>query len=203
MVFCVSDSPQKRHPERSASQIYRKQRALWRGVEGPRGCLSYPCRSDLFNHRSPHRADPPRSFSWAENQELASILLCPAATSTFSGTLYIGVTSNLYLRVMQHITRARWKVSFRPMAASACSTLRVTKTFARPSLGEKQRKGWRREKKLNLIRTINPEIKDLSGFGGRKGPSSMGKIAPPGSFDSAPSSAVSHDKSVRRSAQSL
>ena len=30
---------QSRHPERSASQIYRKQRALWRGVEGPRRCL--------------------------------------------------------------------------------------------------------------------------------------------------------------------
>jgi hypothetical protein len=28
-----------RHPERSASQIYRKQRAVWRGVEGPRRCL--------------------------------------------------------------------------------------------------------------------------------------------------------------------
>jgi hypothetical protein len=30
---------QSRHPERSASQIYRKQRALSRGVEGPRRCL--------------------------------------------------------------------------------------------------------------------------------------------------------------------
>ena len=27
---------------------------------------------------------------------------------------------------------------------------------------EKQLKGWRREKKLNLIRTLNPEFKDLS-----------------------------------------
>ncbi len=27
---------------------------------------------------------------------------------------------------------------------------------------EKQLKGWRREKKLNLIRTINPEFKDLA-----------------------------------------
>jgi hypothetical protein len=43
------------------------------------------------------------------------------------------------------------------MAASDCSTLRVTKTFAQPSL-----KGWRREKKLNLIGTINPEFKDLA-----------------------------------------
>ncbi len=27
---------------------------------------------------------------------------------------------------------------------------------------EKQLKGWRREKKLNLIRTVNPEFKDLA-----------------------------------------
>jgi hypothetical protein len=38
-ISCISSPPQNRHPERSASQIYRKQRALWRGVEGPRRCL--------------------------------------------------------------------------------------------------------------------------------------------------------------------
>jgi hypothetical protein len=35
----VFQTPQNRHPERSASQNYRKQRALWREVEGPRRCL--------------------------------------------------------------------------------------------------------------------------------------------------------------------
>jgi hypothetical protein len=40
-----------------------------------------------------------------------------------------------------------------------------------------------------------------AGFGGRKAPNGIGKKASSGSFDSAPSSAVSHDKSVRRSAQ--
>ena len=34
----------------------------------------------------------------------------------------------------------------------------IRKAIAR----EKQLKGWRREKKLNLIRTINPEFKDLA-----------------------------------------
>ena len=75
---------QNRHPERSASRVYRVTQRLMRGVEGPRRCLSYPRRSELFNHGSAHRADPPRSFPWAENQEFASILLCPAATFTFS-----------------------------------------------------------------------------------------------------------------------
>jgi hypothetical protein len=45
--------PQTRHHERSASQIDRVTQRLWRGVEGPRRCLSYPCCSELFNHRSP------------------------------------------------------------------------------------------------------------------------------------------------------
>jgi hypothetical protein len=71
---------------------------------------------------------------------------------------------------------------------------------------EKQRKGWRREKKLNVIRTIHPEFNDLaqtwgwkmitvhekmyrdhpvhtaasilfSGLGSRKAPNSMDKIS--------------------------
>jgi putative endonuclease len=39
---------------------------------------------------------------------------------------------------------------------------RVRKTFAQPSPGKNKLKGWRREKKLNLIGTINPEFKDLA-----------------------------------------
>ena len=41
--------PQTRHPERSASQIDRVTQHLWRGVEGPRLRLSYPCCSELFD----------------------------------------------------------------------------------------------------------------------------------------------------------
>jgi hypothetical protein len=75
---------------------------LVRGVEGPRRCLFYPCRSELFNHRSPHPADSPRSVPEAENKGL------PAARyarryiyilGSPTGTFYIGVASNLYRRV--------------------------------------------------------------------------------------------------------
>jgi putative endonuclease len=48
------------------------------------------------------------------------------------------------------------------MAASAYSTLRVMKTFRKAIAREQQLKGWRREKKFNLIGTINPEFKDLA-----------------------------------------
>jgi hypothetical protein len=65
--------PQNRHPERSASQLDRLTQRLWRGVEGPRRCSSYPCCSELFNHQAPS-GGPPRFFPGAENQELASIL---------------------------------------------------------------------------------------------------------------------------------
>jgi hypothetical protein len=47
------------------------------------------------------------------------------------------------------------------MAASACSTEGyedIRTAIAR----EKQLKGWRRAKKLNLIPTIHPEFKDLA-----------------------------------------
>src|SRR6266852_3292124 len=36
---CFSELPQDRHPERSASRIYRLTEDLRRVVEGPRGCL--------------------------------------------------------------------------------------------------------------------------------------------------------------------
>jgi putative endonuclease len=60
-----------------------------------------------------------------------------------TGTLYIGVTSNLYSRVML-------------LYFEGYDDIR--RAIAR----EKQLKGWRREKKLDLIRTINPEFKDLA-----------------------------------------
>jgi hypothetical protein len=52
--------PQNRHPERSASQIDCVTLRLWRGVEEPvpreaegtPTVLSYPCCSELFNHRA-------------------------------------------------------------------------------------------------------------------------------------------------------
>ena len=52
--------PRNRHPERSASQIDRVTQRLWRVVEEPvlsvaegtSAALSYPCCSELFDHRS-------------------------------------------------------------------------------------------------------------------------------------------------------
>jgi putative endonuclease len=77
-----------------------------------------------------------------------------------TGPLYIGVTSSLYLRVMQH--KGGTLEGF--TAAYGCKRLLYFEDYEdiRTAIaGEKQLKGWRREKRLNLIRTINPEFKDF------------------------------------------
>jgi putative endonuclease len=78
-----------------------------------------------------------------------------------TGTLYTGVTSDLNTRVKQHKNGTFEGFSkkygcTRLLYYEECDDIRVA--IAR----EKQIKGWRREKKLNLIRTLNPEFKDLA-----------------------------------------
>jgi putative endonuclease len=78
-----------------------------------------------------------------------------------TGTLYIGLTSNLNLRVMQHKEGALEGFT----AAYGCKRLLYFEGYEdiRTAIArDKQRKGRRREKKLNLIGAINPEFKDLA-----------------------------------------
>ena len=78
-----------------------------------------------------------------------------------TGTLYIGVTSQIYERVLQHKNGTFEGFSKKYNCTRLLYYERhesITQSIAR----EKQLKGWRREKKLNLIRTQNPEFKDLA-----------------------------------------
>ncbi len=78
-----------------------------------------------------------------------------------TGVLYTGVTNHLERRTTQHKKKvapgfaARYEVRrlvyYQPFAD-------VRDAIAR----EKQIKRWRREKKLALIRTANPKLRDLS-----------------------------------------
>jgi putative endonuclease len=83
-------------------------------------------------------------------------ILCSA-----SGVLYAGVTNDLECRVIQHKTKAvrgftqRYDVT-RLVYFEAFGDIRYA--IAR----EKEIKGWRREKKLALIRRTNPKFRDLS-----------------------------------------
>ncbi len=78
-----------------------------------------------------------------------------------SGTLYVGVTSNLKRRVYEHKTGA--------IAVFTCKyhveKLLYVETFKTATGAinrEKQIKSWRREKKINLIDTMNLAWDDLS-----------------------------------------
>ena len=80
---------------------------------------------------------------------------------SITGTLYIGVTNDLVVRVLEHK-----KHSFKGFTAK----YEVTRLLYYEVYGwigdairrEKQLKGWRREKKIALIEKKNPQWKDLS-----------------------------------------
>jgi putative endonuclease len=78
-----------------------------------------------------------------------------------SGTLYIGVTNDIYRRAHEHKTGAtngfskRYKMD---RLAYVESTPYVNDALAR----EKQLKGWTRKRKIELIRELNPYWRDLS-----------------------------------------
>ena len=78
-----------------------------------------------------------------------------------TGTLYIGVTSDLYTRIHQHRTGSL------PGFAHQynCNRLLYAEPFAlilEAISREKQLKGWTRAKKLALIEKSNPTYKDLA-----------------------------------------
>jgi putative endonuclease len=80
---------------------------------------------------------------------------------SLSGTLYVGVTSNLRNRVWQHKnhTFAGFSAKYGVDRLLYCEQYSYSEhAIAR----EKQLKGWRREKKIALIAKENPKWEDLS-----------------------------------------
>ncbi len=78
-----------------------------------------------------------------------------------SGTLYTGVTNDLYRRVFEHkndLIRGFTKKYQCHKLVYFGETGNVESAIAR----EKQIKGWARKKKENLIRKTNPHWRDLS-----------------------------------------
>ena len=80
---------------------------------------------------------------------------------SLSGTLYIGITSNLVFRIRQHKAH-----TFRGFTAKYdVDRLLYYETYGEVSTAiarEKQLKGWKREKKVALIEKSNPQWTDLS-----------------------------------------
>lgn len=81
--------------------------------------------------------------------------------ASLSGTLYIGVTNDLYKRVYQHkndlIQGFTKKYQCHKLVYFE-ETSDVESAIAR----EKQLKNWNRAKKEFIIKTLNPQWKDLS-----------------------------------------
>jgi putative endonuclease len=86
-----------------------------------------------------------------------------------SGTLYIGVTNDLERRLLEHRSgTGRFTGRYRLVKLLYYE---VTGHVYGAICREKQLKGWLREKKVSLIRTQNPAMKDLAPelFGWRAG----------------------------------
>lgn len=78
-----------------------------------------------------------------------------------SNTLYVGVTSNLQRRVYEHKNKLVEGFTTR----YNINRLIFFEQFNYPDeaiAAEKKVKGWTRKKKMELIKSINPEFKDLS-----------------------------------------
>ena len=78
-----------------------------------------------------------------------------------SGTLYTGITNNLERRIFehkQHLVEGFTKKYNITKLVYYEKTNDVREAIAR----EKQIKGWLRQKKVDLIESLNPEWKDLS-----------------------------------------
>lgn len=87
---------------------------------------------------------------------------CVYILTNLSGTvLYTGVTGNLARRIFEHQTHVVRGFTDR----YNCTKLVYAEAVDNPEsaiLREKQIKGWKREKKISLINSLNPEWRDLS-----------------------------------------
>jgi putative endonuclease len=78
-----------------------------------------------------------------------------------SSTIYVGITNDLSRRVLEH----RQKLVKGFTEKYNIGKLVYYQEFDSPQEAieaEKKIKGWTRKKKIDLIKTINPEFKDLS-----------------------------------------
>jgi putative endonuclease len=78
-----------------------------------------------------------------------------------SGTIYIGVTSNLMRRVFEH-KNGLLEGFTKKYKCKRLIYVEETNNICDAIAREKQLKKWRREKKVKLINSLNPDWKDLS-----------------------------------------
>jgi putative endonuclease len=82
-------------------------------------------------------------------------------TNRKHGTIYTGVSSNLYHRMYQHKHKLIKGFSSR-YNLTQLVYFETTRDIRAAITREKQIKGWVRKKKIALIESVNPEWNDLS-----------------------------------------
>ena len=83
-------------------------------------------------------------------------------SNTYRTTFYIGMTNNLEVRISQHINGVGSAFVKRYSLYDLVyyeHFFRITDAIDR----EKQLKRWHKDWKINLIKSMNPEMKDLKG----------------------------------------
>ena len=81
-------------------------------------------------------------------------------TNYLNSTFYIGVTNNLYRRVKEH--KDKYNKGF-TSKYNLCKLVyfEISDSIEVAILREKQLKNWKRQWKIDLIKSINPSFKDL------------------------------------------
>lgn len=82
-------------------------------------------------------------------------------TNAYNSTFYIGVTNNLNRRVYEHKQKVV-KGFTQQYKLSKLVYYEEGSNVNDALIREKQLKNWHREWKINLIRKVNPSMKDLS-----------------------------------------
>jgi putative endonuclease len=85
---------------------------------------------------------------------------CIYITTNKSGTLYIGVTSNLKKRIWEHKNKILDGFT-KKYDVNNLIYFEQTENIMSAIEREKQLKKWSRQKKINLISRMNPRWKDL------------------------------------------
>jgi putative endonuclease len=123
------------------------------------GGIPSPCAPFVIPTKRSAWRDPfPLCYAYTVFHRLHYYIYIMASTS---GTLYIGVTNNILRRVCEHqeeLMEGFTKKYHCKKLVYLESFFDITTAIAR----EKQLKNWNRNKKINLIKKINPTWKDLS-----------------------------------------
>lgn len=82
-------------------------------------------------------------------------------TNKYNTTFYIGVTNNIAKRLFEHKTKLLEGFT-KKYKLNKLAYLEEYNDIKEAIAREKQLKNWHRDWKINLIRKVNPEFKDMS-----------------------------------------